>query len=86
MYDLIYRNMKKGVSEGLYREDLNIDIISKLHMVRVEMLHSSGIMDDTELSASSFIDEIFTYHIHGICNENGLAFFKDRQNGINNNN
>ena len=80
MFEMIRRNLEKGMEEGLYRKDLNVAVISKLHMARTEMMHSSDILEDDEFSTSNFIDEVFAYHIHGICNEEGLSYFKERMN------
>jgi AcrR family transcriptional regulator len=78
MYKMILQNLNKGVSEGLYREDIDAVVISKLHMARTEMMHSSDIIDEDERSAKHFIDEIFKYHIHGICNEKGISYFYEQ--------
>lgn len=78
LYEMIMRNLKKGVSEGLYRQDMDAHIISRLHVARVEMLHASGIIEEDELSTTRFIDEIFRYHIHGICNDEGLKYFRSK--------
>jgi TetR/AcrR family transcriptional regulator, cholesterol catabolism regulator len=76
MYELIHRNLEKGIAEGLYRKEMDAAVISRLHMARAEMMHSSDIIDEKEFGTSHFINEIFRYHIHGICNEQGLAYFK----------
>jgi AcrR family transcriptional regulator len=76
MHDLIIRNLEKGIAEGLFRKDMDAIVISKLHVARVEMLHTSGIIDEDERSMGRFIDEIFKYHIHGICNDEGLKYFR----------
>ncbi|MDF1571670.1 MAG: TetR/AcrR family transcriptional regulator [Bacteroidales bacterium] len=78
LYEMIMRNLEKGVAEGLFRQDMDARVISKLHVARVEMLHASGIVDEEELSAGRFIDEIFKYHIHGICNDKGLKYFRQQ--------
>jgi TetR/AcrR family transcriptional regulator, cholesterol catabolism regulator len=76
MYELIHRNLEKGIAEGLYRKEMDAAVISRLHMARTELMHSSDIIDEKEFSNSHFINEIFRYHIHGICNEQGLTYFK----------
>lgn len=85
LHELIVRNLDKGISEGLYRDDLDPDIISKLHISRVEMLHSADYSGDDELNSARFIDEVFTYHIHGICNQKGLSYFKQKKEEQENN-
>lgn len=82
MYSMILRNLNKGIDEGFYREDLNVDVISRLHMARAEMLYSSDIMSDDEVSNARFIDEVFKYHIHGICNERGIKYFNSKINDV----
>jgi hypothetical protein len=44
-----------------------------------EMMHTSEIIVEEGHSNTRFFDEVFTYHIHGICNERGLAYFKQKQ-------
>lgn len=79
MYEVIRRNLQKGIEEGLFRKDLDPDIISRLHMVRTETMHTSEILEDNERSASRFLHEVFRYHIHGICNDKGLAYFREKE-------
>mgnify|MGYP006283885303 CR=1 FL=1 len=76
MYEMIMRNLNKGIAEGLFRKDMDARIISKLHVARVEMMHASTIIEEEEYSTATFIDEIFNYHIHGICNDHGLKYFR----------
>ena len=83
MFKMIHRNLEKGISEGLYRKELDSTVISKLHMSRTESMHTSEIIDEKELSTSRFINEVFSYHIHGICNENGLAYYYQKKKQIN---
>lgn len=78
MYEMIYRNLEKGVNEGLYRDDLDIDIISRLHMARTEMMYTSDLLNHDEVSNAQFINEVFRYHIHGICNSKGINYFNKR--------
>jgi AcrR family transcriptional regulator len=80
MFDLIVGNLQKGKQEGVYREEIHEQIIGKLYMARMEMLDSNEIIDGHQTLSADFMQEIFTYHLHGICNENGLktlAEFKE---------
>lgn len=72
MFGLIVGNLKKGKAEGIYREDIHEQTIGKLYMARMEMLKNHEILDGLLTLSSDFMQEIFTYHLHGICNENGL--------------
>lgn len=78
MYGSIRNNLIKGKKEGLYRKDLDEDIISKLHMARLESTYSSGSFTISELSSEKVMKEIFFYHLHGIASEKGLKLLKRR--------
>jgi len=72
MYDAIKQNLIKGQKEGLYRKNMNVDIICKVHMTRLEYKYSSDNYTITELNSEETMTEIFTYHLHGIASEKGL--------------
>lgn len=76
MYDAVSGNLKKGISEGLYRKDLDVDLLSKLHVFRCENLIEYDVFSRDELLSDHFVNEMFTYHIHGIANEKGLKYLK----------
>ena len=73
MYESIKQNLIKGQKEGLYRKDMDVDIISRLHMTRLEHKYSSDSFTITELNSEKIINEIFVYHLHGIASQKGLA-------------
>ena len=72
MYNTICYNIKKGKEEGLYRKDLNEEIIAKLHLSRIERIPDNSIFTIDEYISPKFFYEIFIYHIRGIANEKGL--------------
>lgn len=72
MYQAIRLNLEKGVREGLYRKDMNIELISKIHLTRLEYRHSSDPNVLSDINSEEVMREIFIYHIHGIASEEGL--------------
>ena len=76
MYDTMYGNMNKGKKEGLYRKDLNSKIIARLHVFKVEHMFDNEIFSIEELASVKVFNEVFVYHMHGIMNEKGRAFFE----------
>jgi AcrR family transcriptional regulator len=77
MYDLIVGNLQKGKREGYYRREIHDHTIGRLYMARMEMLDSSEIIEGHESLSTEFMQEIITYHLHGICNENGLKILSE---------
>ena len=69
--EVIIANINKGKNEGLYRPDINPQIISKLFRVK-----SWSIVDETNFSIQDFrmdelIREHLLYHLHGILSNKG---------------
>jgi AcrR family transcriptional regulator len=72
IYNNIIANLKKGKAEGLYRSELNEDIIAKLQISRVEAAFDNQIFSQDEMLSDRIFIEIFVYHIRGIATEKGL--------------
>jgi AcrR family transcriptional regulator len=80
MHDAIRQNLIKGIEEGLYRKEMNVDIISKLHMTRMEYRHRRDSFQLDDIDSQQVMREIFIYHLHGIANENGIKILNEKLN------
>jgi len=82
LYKIHRKNLEKGKQEGLYRNNLDIDFISKLmtggHVFTFDAVN--GIFSEEELSSEKFRYNLFNYHFRGICSEKGLTIFKKLMN------
>lgn len=76
MYNSVLENMKKGKEEGIYREELNEDVIARLHVQRMESMRDNPSFAPPGLSTGKVFKEVFIYHIRGIANEKGIEFLK----------
>jgi AcrR family transcriptional regulator len=74
----IQDNLVKGKNEGLYREDLNIEILSKLSLSHIDSMFESEIITITEFLNPKFFLEYFSYHLRGIVNAKGLRILEDQ--------
>ncbi len=72
IYSYILLNLKKGKKEGLYRQELNEEIIAKLYLSRVENIHLNDMFTIEEFTSIKLFLEILTYHIRGIATEKGI--------------
>ena len=78
MYNAIRENLIKGQKEGLYRQNMDVDIISKIHMARLEYKYTSDSFTINELSSDRVMKEIFHYHLHGIASVKGLKVLSEK--------
>jgi AcrR family transcriptional regulator len=77
-FNFLHDNLVKGKNEGLYRENLNIDILSKLGLSHIDSMFESEIITITEFLDKQFFYEYLVYHLRGIVNEKGLKILEDQ--------
>lgn len=78
MHEAIRQNLIKGISQGLYRKEMNVDIISKLHMTRMEYRYRQDNYQINDIDSQEVMREIFIYHLHGIANANGIKILNEK--------
>jgi len=77
MYHSAFDNMQKGKREGLYRRELNAQIIARLHVFRMENLFDNNLFTLEELTSVKVFHEIFIYHLQGVLSHEGRSFFDE---------
>lgn len=76
----IKQNILKGIEEGLYRNDFNIEIIARLYVSRLELPVSSDLFRSSGTSVDDFFENLFVYHIRGIASKKGLEYLESKRN------
>jgi AcrR family transcriptional regulator len=67
-------NINKGIEQGLYRQDLNVEIISLLYYSRMVVLTGEEIDPFKDFDLKEVMREILTYHIRGMASPKGLDY------------
>jgi len=80
MQEATRQNLVKGVEEGIYRKEMNVDIIAGLHMTRMEYRSRPDASKLINLDSEEVMREIFIYHLHGIANEKGIKILNEKLN------
>ncbi len=70
----IIGNLEKGISNGLYRPDLNIQIVARLYTSRILEIFNSGLFPPDQFPPALILREMFTYHIRGIASTEGIHY------------
>lgn len=73
----IRQNLQKGISEGLYRDDFDLEIIVMWHILRTENMIRSDFMREYNFDKAEVLDEIFSYHLHAVATPKGVEEFKN---------
>ena len=69
-------NLNKGITEGLYRDDFDKDIISNL-LIRLYLSHWNQKLEvyiENDKFSRDFHRELTLYHLHGICSTKGIEY------------
>lgn len=79
----IYNNMRdnliKGKKEGVYRKEMNEDIIALMHATRHNYLEKDIIGEARLLTNKETFEELFLYHIHAVLNNKGREELKTKK-------
>ena len=78
MYDAILNNIRKGKKEGLFRQELNEETITKVQVAMFENIDETDFIDIDEMRSPDFLRETFIYHIRGMANEKGVQFLENK--------
>ena len=71
-------NLERGIKEGLYRSDINPDIIAQIYINQIEASLGSSLNSNYEYTTNELFDDMFTYHLHGIASKKGLEYFEKK--------
>ena len=78
IYSYILLNLKKGKKEGMYRKEMNEEIIAKLYLSRVESIHLNDLFSIEEFTSLKLFMELLTYHVRGIASEKGIIVLEKK--------
>ena len=70
-------NLRKGIEQGVYRDNLTPEIISRLHLAAMDGIMSGDVVPSADYRIDEVYSEYFRYHIRGIASEKGLEYLKE---------
>jgi AcrR family transcriptional regulator len=83
IFQQIVSNMQQGISEGLYRDDLPIELVARLYVQKLEYINDPEFLMSDDFSFSNMFEVMFDNHIRGISNPLGLEYYEKQINLIN---
>lgn len=81
-YELIKENIKNGMREGLYRQNLSPEIIAKLYIGRMDLVVDKNLFPIGEYTFSQIHNNAMMYHLYGIMSLKGIELFEKYQTKI----
>jgi hypothetical protein len=71
IFNMIKDNLKVGTTEGLYRNDMNIDVVAKLYGGTSDLILDTNLFPINKYKRSDLHREMVRYHLHAIVSEKG---------------
>lgn len=79
IFSKIKINLQKGISQGIYRDDLSIELVARLYLSRLIDLHNPDFFPPEEFNFETLFDAMFESHIRSIANETGLKYWEKKK-------
>ena len=76
MYELLKDNLERGIQQGVYRADINTEIIARFHTNQMTLLVDEDIFPLKTYNRQNLMEQFLSYHIHGIASTKGVELYK----------
>ncbi len=78
IFGKIQINITKGISQGMYREDLSIELLSRLYLSRLIDIHNPELFPPDKFSFETLFAVMFEDLIRSIAEPEGIAYFEKK--------
>ncbi|SEP70669.1 transcriptional regulator, TetR family [Hyunsoonleella jejuensis] len=72
MQECVTENLNRGVDDGIYREDIHVDFISRIYFNAMMMIKDDDLFPKDKFTMSMLMNNYLEYHLRGICTPKGL--------------
>jgi AcrR family transcriptional regulator len=77
IFNHILHNLKRGVKEGIYRNDMNLEVIAFIYINSIDAILKNLNDKKTDNALASTMKEYAFYHLHGIVSNEGLHYLNN---------
>ncbi len=80
IYTNIKRNIEDGIKSGLYRDNINPEILTRLYLSMINVIMDPEKSTLESFSNSDIYIEMIRYHVRGIASSKGREYLKQKFN------
>lgn len=74
----IRENIQRGIQEGIYRENLDKEIVARLYVASTDVIMGGDVFPWPEFRFDEVFIETIRFHIRGMANESGIIYLQER--------
>lgn len=78
--EMISNNLKRGITEGLYRADINVDILSRFRLESLEIAFNVEVYPTNRYNLVEVSIAIIENFLYGVATEKGFALIEQYKN------
>ena len=82
IFNQISKNIEKGIKEGLYRTDVNVELVAGLYVRNLVDMHNKDYCFVENNTFNQEFEAMFENHIRAISTPEGTAYFEKRKSEI----
>lgn len=72
MQKCVIENLERGVKLGIYREDIDVDFISRIYFIGITGIKDNDMFPLKNYVMKSLMNQYLDYHLRGICTPKGI--------------
>lgn len=77
MKDCVVDNIRRGMAQGIYRENLNVDFVARIYFSCGSMLKDQNLFPMDKFPIRSLMDDYLEYHLRGIVTPQGRQILNE---------
>ncbi|MBN2174880.1 MAG: hypothetical protein JW731_12160 [Bacteroidales bacterium] len=78
IFEKIQINITKGINQGLYREDLSIELLGRLYLSRLIDIHNPELFPPEKFSFETLFAVMFEDLVRSIAKPEGITYFEKK--------
>jgi TetR/AcrR family transcriptional regulator, cholesterol catabolism regulator len=82
IFNQISQNILKGIKEGLYREDVNVELSAGLYVRNLVDMHNKDYCFGENITFAEVFEALFENHIRAISTPDGIVYFEKQKSEI----
>jgi len=78
-YPSVVDNLKRGIEEGFFRPDINVQILAKIRLEQIHHTIDEDLFPKDQFDLMEVRLQIFDHFVHGLLSKSGLFLFNNYQ-------
>ena len=79
IFSQMSKNIEKGIKEGLYRSDVNVELVAGLYVRNLVDMHNKDYCIIENITFEEVFQVMFENHIRAISTPDGIVYFEKRK-------